>query len=778
MIYQPPAIRNCLILLALVLSGTKVNALDSLFYHNPAELNAALQNRLIQNQDSVSISAFQLVQLAHTELLLGNYPLAYKHANAAMKNKSLTDTLLIDAKTVIAEVYMANAAWSKAKRHIQEVGQLAQGQMHHLAKAELLRAKWLKGKNAVERAREKALDALVIAEHYRYWEIQGEVLLLLADIYTSKRRIPLAQDCALEALKLAQEKNANLLACRSNRLLANIYNMANQIQEANQYAIRALQIAEEFNLLKELKAVYYTLYQLSISQENTSLALRYFQDYTRIGDSLSGVNKSRELAFLESSLALEKQKVQNNLLAQEKVENEAELARKKQQQWLYAGAALLLLISTIVGVVFYRNARKANKRLLRLAKTLKQRKDELDQTSKRLALSNQKLRQAQQKITQQKLLVEKASKAKDIFLSSVSHELRSPLNAILGLTEELLSDNLPKQQESLEVVKFSGENLLALVNDILDFNKIEAGKITLEQNAFDLAAVLNHLLKSHEPKARSHEVELILEASIEKDEHIVGDKVRITQVIQNLMSNAVKFTQKGKVYVRASIVGETDQKILHLEVEDEGIGIPHEKITSIFEHFTQASIDTTRKYGGTGLGLAITKKLVRLMGGNIWVKSDVGVGSMFTVKIPVAMVLKSEQPSSQQDDITLQEGMRILLVDDSASNRLLAQKIFAKQPVDFQVCDNAKSVLQDGSHQNQDIILTDIHMPDIDGFAFTQSLRDAGFKGPILAITGSVMYNLQEWQARGFTDFLIKPYAKRDLLAKVAQHHAEHQALK
>lgn len=368
-----------------------------------------------------------------------------------------------------------------------------------------------------------------------------------------------------------------------------------------------------------------------------------------------------------------------------------------------------------------------------------------------------------------------SAKAKAQFLSNMSHEIRTPMNAVLGLTEMLIEEN-PRQDQldTLKILKFSGDNLLVIINDILDFSKIEAGKIDLETIDVDLNDLTTSIKTSLLGKAKEKGIWL----NITKDDNIPafiqGDPVRLSQVLTNLVSNAVKFTTEGGVTLEMLYNGETDQSIsISFRVIDTGIGIPEDKLELIFESFTQSNSNTTRKFGGTGLGLAISKRLVELFGGTISVESQEGKGTTFSFSLTFSKSTRSNQLSSQVaqtrlTSLTGLEGAHILLVEDNKVNQIVASKFLKKWSINFDIADNgliAVDLIQQG---NYELVLMDLHMPELDGYEATKKIRSMpGEKYqslPIIALTASALIQIkQEVLDAGMNDFVSKPFKAKEL---------------
>lgn len=363
---------------------------------------------------------------------------------------------------------------------------------------------------------------------------------------------------------------------------------------------------------------------------------------------------------------------------------------------------------------------------------------------------------------------ESATRAKSQFLSMMSHEIRTPMNAIIGLSNLLLTENpRPDQTENLKLLRFSGENLLTLINDILDFSKIEAGKMELEKVNFNLPQLLNHHVQLLRTRAEEKGVRLVATLDDHMPTLVKGDPVRLGQVINNLLSNAIKFTEKGKVELIVIMLANNMAKF---QVRDTGIGIAEEKRNAIFESFTQASTDTTRKFGGTGLGLSITRKLLQLMNSDIDVTSEVGTGSVFTFYLTFEKGedLLTNRINDNDDSTGENLGGHVLLAEDNRVNQIVASAFLQRWGVKVTLAMNGREAL-DLVQQNQfDAVLMDLQMPEMDGYAASFAIR--ALKGkyfqqlPIIALTAEAMAEIKdEAMAAGMSDYLMKPFQPDEL---------------
>ncbi|HXH17511.1 MAG TPA: PAS domain S-box protein [Chitinophagales bacterium] len=383
---------------------------------------------------------------------------------------------------------------------------------------------------------------------------------------------------------------------------------------------------------------------------------------------------------------------------------------------------------------------------------------------------------AEQELLAAKELAETANRAQEQFLSTISHELRTPMNAVIGISNLLLEeDPRPDQTENLRILKFSAGNLLAIINDLLDLTKIEAGKLDFVTLDFDLEHTLNDIKKTHSLKANNKSVELLVSVDNNVPKILVGDAYRLSQILNNLVGNAVKFTDKGKVEIKvtASSIKE-DIVELNFNIKDTGIGIPADKMVHIFEPFSQASITTNRIYGGTGLGLAITKRLIELQGGKIFVQSEAGKGSSFSFNVSFKKSKKESLPrESEVKHYTGFSGIRILLVEDNKVNQKVATKFLSKWDALVDIAENGAEALQKIKLNSYDIVLMDLLMPVMDGYETTRQIRKMPLCKdlPVIALTASAMSHEREkaFEAE-VNDYISKPFVPSELYGKIARY--------
>lgn len=391
-------------------------------------------------------------------------------------------------------------------------------------------------------------------------------------------------------------------------------------------------------------------------------------------------------------------------------------------------------------------------------------------------------KEAFEQITIARDLAQQATIAKTMFLSTMSHEIRTPLNAVIGFTELLmLEDPKPSQVESLEILKYSANHLLSLINDILDFNKIDSGKIEFEQVEFDLSQVLQSVGKLFSLKVEEKKLGFTIIEPAKFGNYLVSDVTRFNQILHNLVSNALKFTEQGQIEIGYSIERETDTEVnLTFYVSDTGIGISEEGKAKLFQAFTQAHSSTTRLFGGTGLGLSISKRLVELQGGRIWVESEKDKGTKFYFNLSFGKggLIKQNAMlpySHDHEERRNLEQAEILVVDDNAINVMIAQKFIERWHGRVTTCSDGQQAIDLIAQTQFDVILMDLQMPVMDGFAATSWIRAQAEPNilhlPVVALTASVALSLQEEvMSKGFDAYVSKPFNPAELYRVIRNH--------
>ncbi|MTI22828.1 PAS domain S-box protein, partial [Fulvivirga sp. RKSG066] len=386
-------------------------------------------------------------------------------------------------------------------------------------------------------------------------------------------------------------------------------------------------------------------------------------------------------------------------------------------------------------------------------------------------------KQYEERLLEAKEEAEMASKAKEDFLSTMSHEIRTPLNAVIGMAHLLQDeDPLPHQIENLNALRFSADNLLVLINDILDYNKIESGKVTFEKIEVDLKHLISRIRKSLLLKAQEKGIRFNAIFDSDIPDVVMTDPVRLNQIITNLLSNAIKFTENGFVKVEV-LLEEEDEATATVSflIKDSGIGIPKDQQDKIFDRFSQAEKTTTRIYGGTGLGLAITKKLVELQGGNIELRSESNKGSefSFTLTFDKGRVKPKHQEDAEQEVFPSNlSGTKILVVEDNQINQVVAEKFLRKWNISVEIANHGKEALEILKKESFDLVLMDLQMPVMGGYEATAEMKaDKSLKDlPIIALTASALTEERERVFKsGMNDFVTKPLNAQELYSKIAK---------
>ncbi len=381
-----------------------------------------------------------------------------------------------------------------------------------------------------------------------------------------------------------------------------------------------------------------------------------------------------------------------------------------------------------------------------------------------------------------------ANKAKDQFLSTISHEIRTPINAVLGISHLLLIENPKEEQlENLNALMYSSEHLLSLVNNILDFNKIASGSLELEETDFNLEQILNGLQSIFYNEAKEKNISFVIKKDLSLPKMVMGDSTRVSQVLTNLINNAIKFTEEGRVTLDVDIINETsDSYLIEFIIIDTGIGIPEDKKDKIFKSFAQANSDTTRKYGGSGLGLAICKQLIEIMGSQLTLESQENRGSKFSFSLnfkkSTNINLSQEDNISNVLDIENQDnlkGVKILVAEDNKINIMVIKKFLTSWKVAYDFAENGLSALGKATINDYDIVLMDLEMPVMNGFDATKAIRETekNKQTPIYALSASNSIDTKsKIKKYGMDGLICKPFNPPELyilLSKII--HSKHK---
>ena len=582
--------------------------------------------------------------------------------------------------------------------------------------------------------------------------IYGKGLLALSqdDYYKAatlfRDVIPLAKDQEIPFLEAAAYTYlADALS------LINLKEYPDSLKEARTALALGSKLAEAHSFSKYLIEGIRIRSQIYIAEKKVDLAEENLRQYLQLNDSIKQVQLQAIIEGVQAESAISDL---NEIIAAQKDDlskQEKSLFFGKLTGWL---SISLILILSLLTLSLYKNNNlraKANNLL----------KDK-----------NTELQDAKEK-------AEKASQAKAQFLSTITHELRTPMYTVTGLTHLLLEeDPKPEQREHLNSLKFSGEYLLSLINNILDLNKLEASKVELEKVPFNLKRRVDSVIISLKKSAEVKNNILDLEYDPDIPEEIIGDSLKISQILINLISNSIKFTENGQIWVRIKITHRENQKVyIQFEVEDTGDGISKKKQNVIFESFSQGSLQINRKHGGTGLGLSIVKNLLELMGSKINLESKLGEGSKFWFVLPYTYIEKGESATENainNIEVVLDEEIfknkSVLIVEDNKINQMITKKILEKKDMVCTIVDNGVDAIKLTKEGNFDVILMDIHMPGISGIEATKQIREFNKTVPIIALTAvTIEENLEEFYRAGFSEFIPKPFKADDFFDKISR---------
>lgn len=589
-------------------------------------------------------------------------------------------------------------------------------------------------------------DAEVIFDKYQSTDDINKLKYYRGLFYLSQGINGRAIERFENSLPINDPYQPNYLRAKVHLNLAKAYKNIKQYKEAKLNAETALKIGKSYNfpIIKlESTLIIGETYAALNDLEN---AYAFQSDYIQIKDSI--YNNERMQRMAEANAYFDNE-FQNRYIIELKRENSLESQKGKRNKLTSILSSALLIIISLLTISLYRNNQikvKTNNLLLKKNSELQIAKDN----------------------------AEKAMKAKAQFLSTVTHELRTPLYAVTGLTHLLLEENPSEsQKEHLKSLKFSGDYLLTFINDILQVNKIEARKLAVEKAPLNLIKVLNDVVNSLTQTSKENNNKIVLNIDKGIPEKLVGDYLKMSQVFINLISNALKFTKDGIVEISATIIEENDtQQTIDFQIKDNGIGISKAMQENIFDSFSQGSVQINRKYGGTGLGLTIVKSLLELLESDIQLKSKLGEGSTFRF----ALVLDKLQEETIENDETSEEktdlksrGFKVLLVEDNKINQVITKKIIAKQNMTCDIADDGYQAIDYARSNRYDFILMDIHMPGISGIEATKEIRKFDVSTPIIALTAiSLDDNKDDFLKDGFNEVISKPFDPEIFYKKIS----------
>lgn len=487
------------------------------------------------------------------------------------------------------------------------------------------------------------------------------------------------------------------------------------------------------NDFKLAKRIYKLLGTTHEKNNNISSSNFYLQKYVNLIDSIGKLNNSNLTENTVDKIQFDKQ-----LKTIEQLDKE----RKSQQKTLRFSKLISILSIALISILS----------LLSLS---------LYKNNKIRTSTNKLLKEKNKELTLEKEKAERASKARADFLSTVSHELRTPLNAINGITYLLLQEN-PKQSQLdyLKSLEFSGNYLLNFINDILEINRLESDKVTIEKINLNITKLSQNIINSFKEFINENNINFHLNIDNSLNYNLKGDPTKISQILINLINNAIKFSKDGDVWFTISKKSETENNItLHFEIRDNGIGIPEEKQEAIFDSFSQGSVEINRTYGGTGLGLSIVKKILEVMGSEIYLISEAEKGSTFSFDLEFEKGIIDPVSIEINQNIEFSNEKNILLVEDNKINQMITQKMLKRKGISCVIIDNGEEAIENVKTNNYDLILMDVHLPGINGTEATTEIRKFNNTVPIIALTAiSLNENREMLLSYGMNEVITKPF--------------------
>lgn len=710
------------------------------------------QQGVVEDADMLALRLQERVSQAKIETDRGDYYNALNNLDKALEiaktiddkvSQGTTLTKIAKVRYLVGETDKANVALGKAtqlQRENNDYGNLAvsyniQGVVYSTnEKYELALEYYNSAKNLFEQEDlEEYISEVTLNEakayialgRYEEAKTQLEKTIIIAKKYEQRRVLSSA---LIQSGKVSSALNSNDLAL-------------SQVEEG-------LSIAKTYKIVENINDAYITLSEIHEKRGDYKSSLENITKHLRLSDSILDVKRENLAPGISSQFINKYKDAQNEQLKQQIDEVSAESNFTRITTIL---SIALITILSLLTLSLYKNN---NIRL---------------KTNNMLHKKNDELIVAKEK-------AELASKTKANFLSTVTHELRTPLYAVTGLTNMLL-DESPKEHQvpHLKSLKFSGDYLLTFINDILQINKIEANKVELDPEVFNLKNKIENVMSALGNSAKDNGTTLHFNYEDGLPETYNGDQLKISQILINLLGNAIKFTKDGDIWVRAYKIDQKDNKYtLRFEIEDNGIGITKEKQDQMFESFSQGSVQINRKYGGTGLGLSIVKGLIKILKGKIYLKSELGKGTTFFFEIPLEKAEKVDTPtveetkqSNKMEDLDL-SNVKILIVEDNKINQMITKKILNKMGLYCDVVDNGEAAVEQVKSTDYNVVLMDIHMPGISGLEATKIIRTFNKDLVIFALTAVTLEDkMHEFGEAGFNDIISKPFKQEDFEGKL-----------
>lgn len=664
------------------------------------------------------------------EYMLRSLPIAEKHEHSQLQS------FIVDLLGAIA---FGQDELDEAEQYFLESRELAAklGSKYSLALSHNNLGELYVKKEQYELAKESLQKGLALAEEIGEKSIESMTCSNLGTLYAILKERELAEKNFLRALLIDDEMQDFHSESSNLQSLGMFYLEYGQPEKAIESCLASYELSTKDVALPLQQAACNCLYLAYKKSGNINKAFDYLEKLRNLEDTLKNEDRAKELTRLQMNFEHEKQQAADSMkFAQQQALKDIELEKQEldlsRQRIALASSGIGLILILVLAFTIYRGKQRA----------------------------------------------ERAERHKEQFLANMSHEIRTPMHAISGMTKILIrNEPADEQRKYLNAISESAGNLLVILNDILDLSKVEEGKLKIEHIPMNPSKIIDNVLDMIRVKAEEKGLRLHLQVDNDVPEFMIGDPTRLNQIMLNLVGNAIKFTENGSVDVK--ILRNAEK--LEIKVEDSGIGIPKEKLDGVFGSFEQVDDSTTRKYGGTGLGLSITKKLVELQNGQIWLESEEGVGSVFTVELPLEEVVMDAESILQKSDEELRAlgdslaGLRVLLVEDEEFNRMVAGDDLAYYipKVILDVAENGQVGIDKFSANDYDIVLMDIQMPVLSGLDATRRIREIELekkssRTPVIAMTASLLKDeLDKCFAAGMDGYIPKPYNAEELVGTI-----------
>jgi len=568
-----------------------------------------------------------------------------------------------------------------------------------------------------------------------------------AIIFKSKGKTDLASTI-FNAI-IAKPDSLSILDCKTEAYLqiGTIEMDKNRNNLALNYFNKALDLNAKSKNLELKSAILLALSTVYEKMLDRNSAYTYLKQHSNLEESIA-ISDNEKLGVDDYEKFKESERLKE--IEQDKIQLKQQEKSNKFSKLISILAIALISILSLLSLALYKN------NIIRTQSNLL-----LEEKNRELIIAKER--------------AEKASKARSEFLSTVSHELRTPLNAINGIAHLLLEEKPKKSQmHYLESLEFSGNYLTTFINDILEIQKIDSNKIEIENIDFNLKKLIENIQNSLKELASINNNNFTLEIDSKIPDNLIGDPTKLSQIMMNLINNALKFTKNGSVTLISKLISSEDKNaVIYFEVKDNGIGIPEDKLETVFDSFSQGSVGINRKYGGTGLGLTIVKKLIKLLGGEIQLKSIVGKGSSFSFELQFKegeKEIKIEKKPKSYDDSSLLN-KKILVVEDNKINQMVSKKMLKNKGIICEIIDNGEEAIEIARNKKFDMILMDVHLPGINGTIATQQIRKFDQTTPIIALTAiSLNENRDMLLSYGINDVITKPFVPEDFYSIIATY--------